>query len=40
MDYFETCLMPFLQWFFEEHPTILPSTKEILQIYGKVSEYL
>lgn len=35
MDYFETCIVPFLTNFFEDLATF-PTSKELLQIYGKV----
>lgn len=34
MDYFETCIVPFITNFFDGLATI--TTKEVLQIYGKV----
>lgn len=36
MDYFETCILPFLKHFFSDQ-TAVPNTKELLQLYGKVS---
>lgn len=39
MDYYETCILPFLNRFFDDHAVPLPSEKEFLQIYGKVILY-
>lgn len=35
MDYFESCMMPFLKRFFSDQ-AVEPSAKEMLQIFGKV----